>query len=178
MNNIEPAHQAERILTAGALMIVATTAVFDFFQDLGEGASVTELVLDLGFSVFVAGALIYIWIRRPQATAARNRQLKLAVQRTREDVNLWKSKAASMLRGLGEKIDEQFEAWDLTAAEKDVALLLIKGASLKEVAISRGTTERTVRQQASAVYTKARLENRAELAAFFLEDLSLPHASS
>ena len=51
---------------------------------------------------------------------------------------------------------------------------LVKGVSLKEIAAERGTGEKTVRQQASQIYAKARLENRAELAAYFLEDLSLP----
>jgi DNA-binding NarL/FixJ family response regulator len=55
-----------------------------------------------------------------------------------------------------------------------VGLLLLKGLSLKEAAEARQTSERTVRQQALAVYRKAGLAGRAELAAFFLEDLLLP----
>jgi hypothetical protein len=39
---------------------------------------------------------------------------------------------------------------------------------------SRG--ERTVRQQALAVYRKSKLSGRASLAAYFLEDLLLPSA--
>lgn len=42
---------------------------------------------------------------------------------------------------------------------------------MKEVAEVRGASERTVRKQAQAVYAKAGLGNRAELSAFFLEDL-------
>lgn len=71
-------------------------------------------------------------------------------------------------------IDRQFERWGLFAAEREVALLLLKGLSHKEVASARETSERTVRQQALAVYRKAGLSGRAELAAFFLEDLLLP----
>ncbi len=81
-----------------------------------------------------------------------------------------------MLLGLGQKIDEQLGDWGLTGAEKEIALLLIKGINLKELAAMRGTSERTVRQQASKIYTKAKLEGRAELAAFFLEDLLLPES--
>lgn len=54
------------------------------------------------------------------------------------------------------------------------ALLLLKGLSHKVIAEVRATSERTVRQQALAVYRKAGLAGRAELAAFFLEDLLLP----
>ena len=42
------------------------------------------------------------------------------------------------------------------------------------MAETRQTSERTVRQQALAVYRKAGLAGRAELAAFFLEDILLP----
>ena len=38
----------------------------------------------------------------------------------------------------------------------------------------RETSERTVRQQSLAVYRKAGLTGRAELSAFFLEDLLAP----
>ena len=66
------------------------------------------------------------------------------------------------------------DGWHLSKSEKEVALFLVKGMSLKEIAGLRGTSEKTARQQASQVYAKAQLENRAELAAFFLEDLLLP----
>jgi DNA-binding NarL/FixJ family response regulator len=55
-----------------------------------------------------------------------------------------------------------------------VALLLLKGLSLKEVAAVRATAERTIRAQARSVYSKAGLTGRAALSAFFLEDLLAP----
>jgi len=164
----------ERAITGVALVIVLAGAAADFFEDVGEEASLFILALDVGASLFVAAALIYIWIHRPRATAARNKALESAVRSTRADLQEWKTKASSILRGLGGKIDEQFDQWKLTKAEKEVALLLVKGISLKEIALLRGTNDKTVRQQASQVYAKAALENRAELAAFFLEDLLLP----
>ena len=62
----------------------------------------------------------------------------------------------------------------LTPAEREVGLLLLKGLSHKEAADVRNTSETTIRQQALAVYRKAGLRNRADLSAFFLEDLLLP----
>jgi DNA-binding NarL/FixJ family response regulator len=59
-----------------------------------------------------------------------------------------------------------------------VALLLLKGLAHKEIADARETSERTVRQQSLAIYRKAGLSGRAELSAFFLEDLLLPVAGS
>jgi DNA-binding CsgD family transcriptional regulator len=76
--------------------------------------------------------------------------------------------------GLSQAIDEQFDRWQLSPAEKEVGLLLLKGLSHREVAEARSVTEATARQQARAVYKKAGLSGRHDLAAFFLEDLMLP----
>lgn len=86
----------------------------------------------------------------------------------------WRSDARALLNGLGEAIEAQFSRWNLTEAEREVALLLLKGLSLKEIAAIRVTTERTVRAQARSLYSKAGLTGRAALSAFFLEDLLAP----
>ena len=48
---------------------------------------------------------------------------------------------------------------------------MLKGLSHKEIAKLRNSSAVTVRQQAAAVYAKSGLSSRAELAAYFLEDL-------
>jgi DNA-binding NarL/FixJ family response regulator len=50
----------------------------------------------------------------------------------------------------------------------------LKGRSHKEIAYISGRSERTVRQHAVSVYQKSHLGGRAELAAFFLDDVTLP----
>lgn len=93
--------------------------------------------------------------------------LKLDNQKYREE-------SRRFLEGMGILIDNQFGSWGLTLSERDVALFLLKGLSHKEIANIRETSEKTVRQQAGQVYLKAKLEGRAQLSAFFLEDLLLP----
>jgi len=68
-------------------------------------------------------------------------------------------------------VRDQMARWGLTAAETEVARLLLLGLSMKDIAVARGTSERTAREQAQAVYRKGHLAGRAELSAFFLEDL-------
>lgn len=68
-------------------------------------------------------------------------------------------------------IEREFDQWNLTSAEREIAVLLLKGLRLKDIAEARGTSERTVRQQAQAVYKKANLDGRFELAAYFIEDV-------
>ena len=48
---------------------------------------------------------------------------------------------------------------------------MLKGLSLREIGGLRATTETTIRQQAQGIYRKSNLANRAELSAYFLEDL-------
>lgn len=111
-------------------------------------------------------------------TTARQREEQLVLLRDLEMARLqgqrWRSEARSLLNGLGEAIDAQFTRWNLTDAEREVALLLLKGLSLKEIADVRVATERTIRAQAQSVYSKAGVTGRASLSAFFLEDLLAP----
>ena len=82
------------------------------------------------------------------------------------------------MEGLARSIDRQLDQWQLSVAEKEVAFLLLKGLSLKDIAALRGTAEKTVRAQSAAVYAKSGLAGRTELSAFFLEDLLLPPADT
>ncbi|MEM6984005.1 MAG: LuxR C-terminal-related transcriptional regulator, partial [Pseudomonadota bacterium] len=79
-------------------------------------------------------------------------------------------------------IQTQFSQWTLTRSEQEVAMLLLKGLSFKEISALRSTKEKTVRQQASDIYSKADVEGRHEFAAWFLEDFMqqrhYPHSSS
>lgn len=75
---------------------------------------------------------------------------------------------------LGRLIQKQLEDWQLTPSEREIALFLIKGLTIDEIATLRGTKPKTIRQQASSIYRKAGISGRHELAAFFLEDLLNP----
>lgn len=118
------------------------------------------------------GVVLLFQVSRRQHDEQRNliHDLELA----RAQGQRWRSEARTLLNGLGEAIEAQFSRWNLTEAEREVALLLLKGLSLKEIATVRATSERTVRVQARALYGKAGLSGRAALSAFFLEDLLAP----
>lgn len=73
-------------------------------------------------------------------------------------------------KNYSEVIQLQFNDWKLTAGEQQVALLLLKGLSFKEIAAARNTKDKTVRQQASSIYAKTELEGRHEFSAWFMED--------
>jgi DNA-binding CsgD family transcriptional regulator len=176
---------SEGRLLAGVLVAfaaVALLAALDIASDLREGTTVGHVLAEGG--VFLVGLLgAVIMTRRLIATvrgarSAREEALALAerLEATEAEAARWRDEARDLLSGLGVALDRQFERWSLSPAEKEVALLLLKGLSHKEIAGVRNITEATARQQARAVYKKAGLSGRNDLAAFFLEDLLLPGA--
>ncbi|MEL6587410.1 MAG: helix-turn-helix transcriptional regulator [Pseudomonadota bacterium] len=72
---------------------------------------------------------------------------------------------------LSDLILQRFAEWELTAAERDVALYAVKGFTLAEMAALRGTSEGTVKAQTAAIYRKAGVSGRTQLVSLFVEDL-------
>lgn len=100
--------------------------------------------------------------------------LRDELTRTKAKSAEWQHAAETYSEGIGKAICEQFGAWGLSKGESEVAMLILKGLSHKEIADVRGIGEATVRQQAQAVYSKSGLRGRNELSAYFLEDITLP----
>lgn len=67
-----------------------------------------------------------------------------------------------------------FADWGLTRAERDVAMLALKGLDVAEIAAMRGAAQGTVRAQLARIYAKAEVSGRAQFAALFVEDLMQP----
>ncbi len=163
----------ERLVLLSILLFISTTITADLLTDAREGSATWHLLIE-GLAGFLAlyGAFYLL-----KDTFSLKRDLTKERERSstfRREAEEWRSHAKKYLEGLSNTIDEQLSAWGLTPAEKEIAFLLIKGLSLKEIANLRNTTEKTARVQSMAVYSKAGLAGRSELAAFFLEDLLLP----
>lgn len=155
------------------LVAIATWGVVDLVLDRPEHWLSGHVLVEAGFVLLTLASLLYLWsgwVRaRRSLRTARDRLIANEAERDR-----WKASATRLLRGLGVEIDAQFEQWSLTPAERQVAMLLLKGLGHKEAAALLERSERTVRQHAVSVYRKSGLAGRAELSAFFLEDLLLP----
>ena len=70
-------------------------------------------------------------------------------------------------------IEEHFKTWQLTDAERDVALLSIKGVSIAEIAEMRQTRTGTIKAQNAAIYRKSGVSSRAELVSTMIEEMIL-----
>jgi DNA-binding CsgD family transcriptional regulator len=145
----------------------------DLAGDYREGTGRLHVFLESGV-LLLAAAGIGMLLRRVYLARASVRLLQRDLDRVREESERWREDNLAFIEGLGTAIRQQFIHWELTMAESDVALFLLKGLSFKEIAAMRETSERTVREQAGSVYRKAGISSRSALTAFFLEDLLLP----
>ncbi|MDO9180854.1 MAG: helix-turn-helix transcriptional regulator, partial [Bacteriovorax sp.] len=152
------------------LVIILVTTFVDLWQDGGEGQTIKHFLTEIMVCLSVLSGLFFLWYDNLFLT----KELILKsneLHQSKEESNKWQSENASLIHGLSNAIDQQLENWALSPSEKEVALLILKGLSLKEIAEIRLVSERTVRQQSVNVYQKSNLAGRAELSAFFLEDL-------
>lgn len=152
---------------------MAAAGILDLLLDRAWSPSAFHVLFEITFVLVCLGSVVYLWAvwMQTRRSLARVEQA-LSVQGADRDA--WREKSRKLLRGLGEEISRQFEEWSLTPAESEIALLLLKGFGHKEIAALLDRSERTVRQHAVATYRKSGLSGRAELSAFFLEDLLLP----
>lgn len=166
-------NKRERLIISGILLSISLMTTFDLLTDLGEGVVWWHVVIE-GSVAVMALVGVYLLVKgtftlRKSLKNERERSAKLI----EENIH-WIESAKKFLDGLSKSIDMQLDKWELSKSEKEVAFLLIKGLSLKEIAEYRSTAEKTTRTQATSIYAKSGLSGRSQLAAFFLEDLFLP----
>lgn len=163
----------ERIVVITILSIVAIMVGFDLITDSKEGVVVWHVLVEGGAGLAALFGIFYFMKDSFNLKHKLSDSLNANIQ-LKKEANDWKTEAQKYILGLSQSIDQQLTKWNLSAAEKEVALLLLKGLSLKEIAEVRQTTEKTARAQSIAIYSKSGLSGRSELAAFFLEDLLQP----
>ena len=169
----EPGDTRIRLMVLAALAAVVVGGAVDLWMDDPGTIWSFHVLFESALILYSLGLSLYL-VRRWLSASRSLRRTEERLEAREAERDAWRRRARSLLRGLGEEIDRQFEAWELTPSEKEVALLLIKGHSHKRIAAMTDRAERTARQHAGSVYEKAGLSGRAELAAYFLEDLMLP----
>ncbi|WP_375285381.1 helix-turn-helix transcriptional regulator [Marinicauda pacifica] len=163
----DAAQRTIRYLSAATFALIAVLIGLDLLFDSRDGVSGVHVALEAGVLIAALVGMV--------AMLRRFGRVSVDLVTAREDANRWRSEHQSLVRGLSAAIRTQFDAWYLTGAEAEIGLLLLKGLSHQEISQVRETSERTVREQARALYRKSGLSGRNELSAFFLEDLLAPH---
>lgn len=68
-------------------------------------------------------------------------------------------------------IQDQFKSWSLTLAEKEIAILLLRGLSNLQIAAIRGKSLKTIENQAFSIYQKSGTTGKLEFIAYFISPL-------
>lgn len=101
----------------------------------------------------------------------------VALFRTQEKTRKIESQLRVASGAFAELLEESFDQWGLTPAERDVAWFAIKGMTTQEIAALRATSEGTVKAQSNAIYRKAGVSGRYQLLGLFVDEL-MAEASS
>lgn len=148
-------------LLRGSLNGVLFTCVVIFFvvditRDIYNGAINIELLFE-GPIFILASVLLF-----HEMSVNQQAQHQIVTEQ---------SKVTRLSGYLHEHIDAQLLEWRFTKSEKEIAWLLLRGYSFQEIAEVRTTKEKTVRQQATAIYSKSATKNRSEFVSHFMSDL-------
>ena len=158
----------ELLITAALAIIMLLNAV-DVVTDISLGVPLWHIIEEGVIVLISAVAVTYLLLEMRRRTQKLN-HLADTLSTADQQLQNITSEMKNARKMYSETIHQQFDEWRLTQSEQQVALLLLKGLSFKEIAAVRTTREKTVRQQASTIYGKSHLEGRHEFSAWFLED--------
>ena len=159
----------ETVLILVFLCFVFISAM-DLALDFHQGTDFSHVAQEAVILALSLMALAWLLIDLLRYTT-EIKKLRAELQNNKKPSSPPKMYVVQAKSNLSHVISQQFEDWQLTNSEKEVGWFLLKGFSLKEIAALRETLEKTVRQQASAIYKKAGLNGRHSFSAWFIEDV-------
>lgn len=152
------------------LTCYTTYEVYDELVDLGHGESpliawVEILIVSasLGF-IFYITRLLYQNVTQQEKMAKTLHQVKQQLHSSNQRLQQGKE-------AFRKTIDWQLNEWQFTQAQKEIAILLLRGLTVKEIADQRHVQEKTIRNHLSAIYDKSGLPGRHVFCSWFLEGL-------
>lgn len=159
----------QELAVIAVLALVGVATLIDIAFDLYYGSTLAHISIELVLVMLsVSGVLWLVQHLHMQNRALE--QIKREIAEEKEKRPEAPAEGQEARRTLSEIMRQQFQSWQLTGGEQEVAILLLKGLSFKEIAGVRETHEKTVRQQASSIYRKAGVSGRHAFAAWFIED--------
>lgn len=160
------------ILAILVIAVFATSAI-EVVSEFSAGQSLAAMWDDMLWIAVSAGCVLY-YLHERRMSSKEIDELRNNLENARGKlvkVDTHSKEIANQYRAVMQK---QFCAWKLSASEQDIVISMLKGLTFREIAGLRETREKTVRQQASAVYRKAGVSSRSELTAWFFEEMLDP----
>ncbi len=152
------------------LMAISSFLIWDILIDYKQTGQNLHIYLEIALcSISIMFGAYIIW--RLTFTEKMLLRTKHALRQKTSDAERWEKAVIQASQNIESATRQQFEIWQLSESEREIAKLLIKGKSFKEIAVLRFTQEKTARAQASKIYQKSGLSSRPMFTAFFLDIL-------
>ncbi|MDX1482959.1 MAG: helix-turn-helix transcriptional regulator [Alphaproteobacteria bacterium] len=167
--------QVRLVLAAFGLGCFALLLTLEIATESDE-ISLLDVAVDALTILLTIGAAVGVALLAQRIHSQHEERLTLIreLDAARSQGDHWRSKVESYMAGVRVEMEKQFDEWGMTAAEREIGLLILKGLSHKEIASLRGTSEATVRQQAQSIYGKSNLPGKTAFSAYFLDDVFAP----
>ncbi|MBB1294025.1 MAG: DNA-binding CsgD family transcriptional regulator [Pseudoalteromonas rhizosphaerae] len=157
-------------LISFTLIMIVIFKLIDLSTDISSNIEPKHIWQEITLIALSLALFVYLVIDIHKRTI--NEKLNLAqLKVSKENIRLLNQQLEDSKVAFFNEIEGQFQKWGLTAAEKEIALFLVKGLSTSEIASIRNKSEKTISNQSSAIYKKADVTGRHELAALFFEML-------
>lgn len=174
MTNVTSPFYREKMTLTYLLSAIFLIILMDLSFDILEGAPFREIAFDLCIETSLMGLVLvtslYVW-RKFTAEKVSKLHIERDLQQAQANAIKWEKKSRHFVEEFQNFMLAQFNQWNLSQSEKEIALLILKGKTSKEIASIRFTSERTIRNQCQAIYEKSQLSGKNEFSAYFLSEL-------
>ncbi|MCB1172337.1 MAG: helix-turn-helix transcriptional regulator [Leptospiraceae bacterium] len=162
-----------RLLTTASLGSIAILAAIDIYFDQGHllGWHILLELAGLLCILIVLSALWWHWYKAVRHSQKNLKTTRSNLKQVQKELYQFRRRHADTLDAMQQAMTDQFKDWQLSPTEIRVAEGLLRGYSIKMIAANLGRKEKTIRNQAAAVYAKSGMVGRADLAAFFLNEI-------
>lgn len=158
------------ILSILFFSLVVLSSITDIVTDIGQGANAKHIMQESLIAIF-ALLLLVVLLFNAKTEKNKNKQLQKNLAELTEISEQVSKELVNAKKIFGEEINKQFNTWQLTKSECEIALFTIKGFNSKEIAILRLVSEKTIRNQLTSVYRKAGLNSKHTFIAWFMDGL-------
>lgn len=149
------------IFSISAISIFIITDIFiDIFGDQAINHFIKHIVIE--FLIVAIGILAVIYINKFMKSIKANIKTKIKA-------NKWEILSNQFMNKSKNYILKKFKEWNFSKSEQEIALLILKGKSSKEISEIRFTSDSTVRNQSSSIYIKSKLSGKNEFKGYFIK---------
>ncbi|PIP96231.1 MAG: hypothetical protein COW00_19920 [Bdellovibrio sp. CG12_big_fil_rev_8_21_14_0_65_39_13] len=163
MTNVTSPFYKEKVTITYFLIGIFLIVTFDISYDVLDGMGLHVL-----FRSAIVGVTILYTVFRMVRYVWSSFQFEL--EESKKTAGQYERKIKDFIGEFKKYIEDEFEKWQFSQSEKEIAYLLLKGLSSKDMAAKRFTSERTIRNQCATIYQKSGLQGKTDFCAYFLQE--------